>query len=118
MDGNRISIGRSLRFDLHLVTSQKDQETSLGACMLDRKSYELLDEPVENHLARECLRGLDYRLDVQVPHGLAHRSRQGGSWFLVQVRGAFVELLHLAESAPAIVAVPRVAEMGVAGRFE
>ena len=43
---------------------------------------------------------------------------EAGSAFLVQVRVAFVELLHLAERAPAVVAVPRVAQIGVGNRLE
>ena len=43
---------------------------------------------------------------------------EAGSSFLVQARVAFVELLHLAERAPAVVAVPRVAEIRVGNRLE
>src|SRR5258708_18927030 len=38
--------------------------------------------------------------------------------FLMQMRVVFVELLHLPMRAPAVVAVPRVAEIGVAVRLE
>src|SRR5229473_1529024 len=37
---------------------------------------------------------------------------------LLQVRVASVELVHLAEGAPTVVAVPRASEIGVAGRFD
>ena len=38
---------------------------------------------------------------------------RGRGPFLLQVRVAFVELLYLAERAPAVVAIPRVTEIGV-----
>ena len=39
---------------------------ALGPRMLDRDSHERLDQPGENDLARERLRGLDDGLDVQL----------------------------------------------------
>jgi hypothetical protein len=51
MDGNSISIGRSLCFDLHLVASQKDQETSLGTSVLKRGHHERVDQFIEDNLA-------------------------------------------------------------------
>jgi hypothetical protein len=36
--------GGSLRLDLRLVVSKKDEETSLGSCMLNRDSHEVLDQ--------------------------------------------------------------------------
>src|SRR5260370_41872257 len=56
--------------------------------------------------------------DVQMPDWRAKRGRRGGSPFLAEARIAFVELLYFSVGAPMVVAVPRIPEMGVAGRFE
>jgi uncharacterized metal-binding protein len=33
-----------LRLDLWFIVSEEDEETSLGTCMLNRESHELLDQ--------------------------------------------------------------------------
>src|SRR5260221_7557716 len=111
--------GRRLRLDPQLVAAEKDQQAPLGPRMLDRDPHERLDELAEFDLARNHLRGLDYRPDVQLPDGRAdRRDRRRPSRFLAQPRVALVELPQLAERAPAVVAVPRVAEIGVADRLD
>ena len=52
------------------------------------------------------------------PTGGPIAARSGGSSFLAQARIAFVELLYLSVGAPTVVAVPRVAEIGVARGFD
>jgi hypothetical protein len=47
--------GDGIGLDPRLILAQKDEQTPLGPCMLNRDSHELLDQPVEDHLARECL---------------------------------------------------------------
>ena len=47
--------GRRLRLDPRLVAPEKDEQTALGSDMLNRDSHELLNQLVENNLARECL---------------------------------------------------------------
>ena len=47
--------GRCLRLDPRLVAPEKDEQTALGSDMLNRESHELLNQLVENNLARECL---------------------------------------------------------------
>src|SRR6267142_1127621 len=59
--------GRGLRLDLLLIAPEKDEQTPLGSCMLNRKSHELFDQLGEENLAGECLGGFDYSLDVQLP---------------------------------------------------
>jgi hypothetical protein len=44
-----------LGLDLRLILPDKDEQTPLGPGMLHRDSHELLDQPGENNLARECL---------------------------------------------------------------
>src|SRR6202034_1461908 len=72
------------------------------------------DEPVDYDLAGYGLRGLDHPLDVQLLEWRANRrGRRGRGPFPLQVRVAFVELLHLAMGAPAVIAISRVTEIGV-----
>jgi hypothetical protein len=63
-DLNSAVTSGGLRLDLRLVTPEKNEQTPLGACMLNRDSHELLDQFGEVNLARECLRRLDHGLEV------------------------------------------------------
>ena len=82
--------------------------------MFDGDPHQGFDEPVDYDLAGYGLRGLDHRADVQLLEGRANRGgRRGRGPFPLQVRVAFVELLHLAMGAPAVIAIPRVTEIGV-----
>ena len=114
------AVARSrLCLNLRIIPAQKDEQTPFGACILQRDSHELLDQLAKNNLARERLGSLDHSLQVQLPDRRADcggdRSRKV---FLVQARVAFVELLHLTERAPAVVAVTGAAKIGVADRFD
>src|SRR6266700_6330016 len=108
----------SLGFDSRLAAPKQDEQTSLGPCILDRDSYQLLDQLGKDHLTGECLRSFDYSLNVQLGDRLATRSRRGRGSFLAQARVTFVELLHLADGAPTVVAVARVAEIKIACGFD
>ena len=43
------------RLDLRLFVPEKDEQTPLGPCMLNRDSHELLDQLGEKNLAGQCL---------------------------------------------------------------
>src|SRR5258708_12146435 len=87
--------------------------------MLDRGPPQRCDELAENDLARHRLRGLDHRPDIQLLYGCAdRRGRRRRSQFFAQPRVALVELPHLAERPPPVVAVPRIAEIGKPERLE
>jgi hypothetical protein len=47
--------GDSLRLDLWLIVSEEDEETSLGACMLNRELHKLLNQLGQQNLARQYL---------------------------------------------------------------
>src|ERR1700726_2966456 len=87
--------------------------------MLDRDPQQRLDELVEDNLAGHRLRGLKHRSDIQLLSGRANGS--GGrcrDWCVAEMRMKLFELPHLAERAPAQVAVPRVPQTGVGDRIE
>src|ERR1700728_810512 len=87
--------------------------------MFDGDPHQGFDEPVDYDLAGYGLRGLDDRADVQLLEGRANRGgRRGRGAFSLQVRVAFVELLHLAMGAPAVIAISRVTEIGVGDSLE
>src|SRR5258708_20932117 len=102
-----------LRFDPRISAPKEDEQTSLGPCILHRDSYQLLDQPGKDHLARNRLRGFDYSLDIQLRDRPPSRGRRGKSSFLAQARVTFVQLLHLAEGAPTLVAIPGFAQVRV-----
>src|SRR5580698_11430326 len=106
----------SLRFDQQIAISGQDKQPPLGPRILHRDSYELLDQLGKNHLTGNRLRGLNYRFNVQLPR--LHINGGCGRGFLAQAWVAFVELPYFSVGAPTGVAVARVAEMRVSGRFE
>src|SRR5580693_4228368 len=108
----------SLRFDHQIAISGQDKQTPLGPGILHRDTYELLDQLGKDHLTGNRLRGLNYGFDVQLPRLHANRGCETGSSFLAQAWIPFVELLRLTMRSPTVVAVARVAEMSVSGRFE
>ena len=110
--------GGGLRFDPKLAVPNQDQQAPFCPGIFHRDSHELLDQLGKNHLTRNRLRRFHDSLDVQLPDRRANRGRRGGSSFLAQARIPFVELLYFSVGAPTVIAVPRVAEMGVAGRFQ
>ena len=111
--------GGSLRLDARLVPVQKDEQTPLGTGMLNHDSHQLLNQTAKDNFTGERLRGLDYCLDVQLPDRRADSGRgKGGSSFLAEARVERIKLLHLAQCAPALVAVPGVAQICVGNRLE
>src|ERR1700733_11958825 len=100
--------GRGL--NLRHVAPKKNEQAPFGPGMLHRDLHELLDQLGEDNLARDCVWGIDDGLDIQLRDRRAYcRGSRSGKAFLVQARVAFVELLPLAECAPAFVAIPRFA---------
>ena len=76
------STGR-LRFDPRLAalsaTPKEDEQPPLGPRILHRESYQLLDQPGKDDLARQCLRDLDNRSQIQKlgrRHNRARRARE------------------------------------------
>ena len=99
-DLDRLPVKSGLRFDLLRVAPGENEQATLGAGVLDHDSHERLDELAEFDLARQCLRSLDYRPDIQLIDGRADRRWRSRGRFLVQPRVAVVELSQLAEGPP------------------
>ena len=62
-----------------LIPSRNNQETSLSARVLDRRAHNPVDQFFQNHLARDCLRDLDYGGQIQEfdrRHDRARRRRR------------------------------------------
>src|SRR3984957_1234508 len=55
MHGYTLSTDGCFRFHPRLITSRNYQETPLGACVLDSRAHEPVDQFFQNHLARDCL---------------------------------------------------------------
>src|SRR5713226_2594773 len=109
------STGR-LRFDPRLAalstTPKEDQQTPPGPRILYRESYQLLDQPGKDDLARKCLRDLDHRAQIQKPGRRHNRARRARSrLFVFDVRIQLVKLPYLAIRSPVEIAVPGIAQV-------
>ena len=109
------------RFRLHplLRAPGNDQNTPVGAGMLDGRAHERVDQFLQNDLARDCLRHLDDRCEIQVLdrcHDRAGRTRD--PLFLPQVWMQLIELAHLPVGSPAQIAVPGVPQIRVGDLLE
>ena len=63
---HRIAAGRGFGLHPQLGASRKNQQTSLGARLLDRGAHERLDQLFKDDLARDGLRHLDYGREIQM----------------------------------------------------
>ena len=98
--------------DPQLIPRGQNQQTSLGAGLLDRGAHERVDQLFQNDLARDGLRHLDHGREVEVFDRRSDRARRAGRWLLPpQVRIQLVELPHLAVGSPAQIAVAGVAQI-------
>ncbi len=80
--------------------------------------HESLDELAEFNLARHRLRSLDNCPDIQLLDGRAEGGGGRRCRFLAQLRVQLLKLPHLAQRAPAEIAVPCVPQIGVGNRLE
>src|SRR5258705_9678830 len=87
--------------------------------MFDRDPQQRLDEFVEDDLAGHCLRGLEYRPDIQLLHWRTNSSSgRCWDWFVAEMRMQLFQLSHLANCAPAKIATPRLPQIRVCDRIE
>ena len=118
-DLDRLPVGPGLRFDPRRVAPEEDEQAALGAGLFERERHQGLDEPVEDDLTGDGLRGLDHRADVQVLDGGAEQGggrRRGG--VLAELRVGLLELPDLAQGAPAEITVPCVPQIGLGDGLE
>src|ERR1700743_3528979 len=101
------------------VALEQDEQTTLGAGMLDRYPQQRLDELAELYLDRHRLRGLEHRSDIELLRGRANGSGGGcRGWRVTVMRVKLFELPHLAERAPAQIAAPRLPQTGMGDRLD
>src|SRR5438128_1506249 len=106
-------------FSTAIRAGGKDEKTPRGSRVLDGHGQQPVDQPVEDDLAGHRLRGLEDGGEVQLldrsgrRRGLARARRP-----VAQERMRLFELPHLPAGAPAQIAVPGVAEIGVSDRLE
>src|SRR6266404_7787363 len=99
MHDHRFAAGRCLRHD-PLLIAYENQQSSLGACVLDRRAHECVDQFLEDHLTRDGLRNLDDGREVEALDrrtGCARRK----SLLLDEVRMQLLELTRLPDGSPA-----------------
>ena len=66
VNGYILSTRGCFRVYQQLVTSRADQEASVSAGVLDRRTHEPVDELFENHLAGKCLGDFDHGRDIEL----------------------------------------------------
>src|SRR6516162_1304928 len=114
MHGYVLSTSGRFRFYLQLIASRDNQETSLGAGVLDSRTQEPVDEFFENHLARKCLRGFNHCREIEMFDRRFDRARWHlRALVLPQMRIELIKLPHLSVGAPSQVAVAGVTQIGV-----
>src|SRR5262245_18939917 len=107
-----LATGERFRFDLQHISSRNDQETSLGAGVLDGRSQEPVDEFFENHLARKCLRGCYHCREIEMfDRRFDRTSCPPRGLFLPQMRIEPIELQHLSVGSPSKIALPCVSQV-------
>src|SRR5262249_48683614 len=87
--------------------------------MLDCGAHERVEQLVEDHLARDGLRHLDHRHEVELLERCADRaSRDGNRLLRPQVRIAVIQIPYLAICTPMRVAGAGIPQMGMTTRFQ
>src|SRR5258708_29875722 len=97
--------------------SGENQQSSLGACVLDRRAHECVDQFLEDHLTRDGLRNLDDGREVEVLDrriGCARRK----SLLLDEVRMQLLELTRLPDGSPAQIAIACAPQIHARKLFE
>ena len=85
MHGYTFSTDGCFRFHLQLITSRNYQETPLGACVLDSRAHEPVDQFFQNHLARDCLRDFNHRRQIQEFDRCHNGARGAGIGLILEV---------------------------------
>src|SRR6516162_10502860 len=114
-----LAIGESFRFYLQRFFPRNDQETSLGAGVLDGRAQEPVDQLFQNHLAGNGLRHLDHGREVELFDRRLDRAR----WtrrplVLPQSRMELIELPHLSVGSPSEIAGSGLPQISVCDRLE
>src|SRR5262249_44907767 len=110
-DRHHVPAGGCLRFDRKLVPAWEDEQPAFRARMLDGRAQQRLDQLFQDDLARDRLRDLDHRREVELVDRRADGGRLTGSRrLLAEVRVGVFELPHLAVRAPAEITVAGVAQ--------
>src|SRR5215469_9438236 len=112
LHGYVISAHDCFRGSSQLLTSYGNQESSLGAGLLDGRSHKPIDKLFHDHLAGECLRDFDDRREIE----LFDRRLDGArctrrALVLPQPWMELFELPHLSVSSPLEVATPGISEV-------
>src|SRR5258708_19334247 len=99
---HRIAAGRCVSRDPMFGVSGENQQSSLGACVLDRRAHECVDQFLKDHLTRDGLRNLDDGREIEVLDRRTDCARRNWrSLLLDEVRMQLLELTHLPDGSPA-----------------
>src|SRR6476659_5535002 len=94
--GYILSSNGRFRLYLQLVTSRNNQEASLGACVLDGRPHEPVDQFLQDHLARHSLRNLEDSPEIEPVHGPCYRAcRTRWRHFRLEPRMKLIKLFDL-----------------------
>jgi len=103
-----------LRVDLQVLTRGQNQNTSIGACVLDGCAHETVDQFVENYFAGDGLRNTDHRREIQNFYSRQNCARRTWSRLVpFQVWVQVVELPDFAIRSPTEITVPGFAQIRI-----
>src|SRR6516162_7000369 len=107
-----LAIGESFRFYLQRFFPRNDQETSLGAGVLDGRAQEPVDQLFQNHLTGNSLRHFDYGREVELFDRRLDRARwTRRALVLPQPRMELIELPNLSVGSPSEIALPCLSQV-------
>src|SRR5215469_3042253 len=87
--------------------------------MLDNRAHQSVDQLVQNQLARECLRDLDHRREIETVDRRFDRPRWcRPATVLPQLRMELIELPHLSIGSPSEVTPPCVSQIEIRDLLE
>ena len=112
IDGHVAAPGGDFGLYLIVAISRKNEQTSLGAGVLDCHAHERIDQLLEDDLARYRFRHLDHGPEVEVFHRFRDRGwREGRDGLIAWLRVGLIQLSHLALRPPAPVGITRVPQI-------
>src|SRR5262249_35897741 len=105
VNGYILPLRSCFRIYQQLIASRADQEASVSAGVLDRRTHDLVDELFEHYLAGECLRDLDHGRNIEPFDGYFDRARSIRRTLVsLQLRMELLELPHFSIRSPPVIA--------------
>src|ERR1043166_8444219 len=113
MHGYFILVHGCLRGSPQLLILYGNQESSLGAGLLNGRSHKPVDKLLHDDLAGECLRDLDYRREIELFDRCFDRAHWTRCGLLPESRMKLIQLPYFAVGSPSQIAGPSLPQVSV-----